>query len=215
MPARDQHAWAELLRRTAAAAGPLARLPPRSAPEPEKQAFIAAFRDDLGHRRPVDRPLLARLLAADPGPPPDRADPELLLWRGVHDPAIDPRPILAPDGPLLGLDMDLGIEPWTEAEFAALHALSWLARDPRRPDRARLAARLDAAAAWHLAETQPDNGTNHPWAIHLFAARAQHDPEAAVYAETMLHACLAARARPDAFSALLMLDAADALSPAG
>lgn len=199
---RDAPGWAKLMRATAGSP----RIPLEGSPA-AKRACLDEFRDERGHRRAVDRPVLARLLGMDPGERPRTADREVLLWWAVHDPDADPWPLIEGDGPLLGLDMDLGIEAWTEAEFAALHALSWIAL--RRGDAAAM-ERLLRAAEWHMRETQPDNGTNHPWAVHVFAHAGERTPDAAMYAEGILHNCLigGSGGAAGAFSAVLLLDAA-------
>jgi hypothetical protein len=100
----------------------------------------------------------------------------------------------------------LVLETWTEAELASLHALSWHARRGRE----WAGERLDAAAEWIMENLQPDNATNHPWAIHVFLDHAERRRahESRLYAETLLHNCLARTGRPDVFSACILADAA-------
>ena len=97
----------------------------------------------------------------------------------------------------------LALEVWTECELSALHALSRLVRADPTPARA---ARLEELRRWHLEHTQPDNATNRPWALHVFA-RAR-DPESALYAETLLHNVRASDARNEPLSRWILLDAA-------
>ena len=106
---------------------------------------------------------------------------------------------------------DLGgyqsIEVWTECELSALHALWRLCRTHPSPARA---ARLRELRAWHLEHTQPDNGTNRPWAIHAFLAAG--DPESRHCAETMLHAVCASDARGEPLTHWILADAAHELA---
>lgn len=143
------------------------------------------------------------------------------LWTAAFDPAIGKDVIdslLEPEGPIHRQTSDQAIELWTERELGALHALWRLAifRD-HAPWRRRA---LDAAV-WHLEHTQPDNATNHPWAIPVFLDLWQSDPDseqgisARCYAETLLHNCQAQSARPDPLSALILRDAADGLEKVG
>jgi len=139
------------------------------------------------------------------------------LWLASIDPSIDPDAITAqldPDGPIHTQDESQAIELWTERELAALHALWRLSQIRVRPPWRRRAL---AAARWHLAATQPDNATNHPWAIPVFLDLWMTDPEselglnARLYAETLLHNCQTQSAKPDPLSALILLDASTGL----
>ncbi len=149
------------------------------------------------------------------------ADGERALWwaradRGVDvdavlaaaDPAARPPDVgpAASNGSLLPRDRYRAIEVWTDADLAAMHALWWLARDRGRAD---WAARLDEVRAWHLANTQPDNATNRPWAIHVFLLAGS--PEDEHYAQTLLHNALAMDAEPTPLGRVLLHDAANAL----
>ncbi len=200
------------VRRLRAAAG--ASLPEACTRETSPEAcgaFIDAFADDAGHRREIDRPLLARLLGVNPGARPPGATHEAALWWALHE--ADPRGSLAGidlagDGRLFPSLREVGIERWTEAEFAGVHALSWLAgRVPGAIERAR------RAAIWLMREVQPDNGTHRPWATHLFvmlagdaALDATARAEADLYAQTLLHNALAGAGRVDRFSACILWD---------
>lgn len=169
-----------------------------------------------------DAPLVASVLSAlasdsDAAPPAAVAVPDPLprasearLWWAIHQPS--PTTESLPDtggiGPLLPVDDYRAIEVWTECELASLHALRNLAG---RPDvdphlRSALATRLDRAVTWHLDHTQPDNATNRPWAIHVFAERS--DPEAQLYAEGLLHACQVGSTQLEPLSRAILLDAA-------
>ncbi len=109
-------------------------------------------------------------------------------------------------GPLWPLLGRTPIEVWTEQELSGLHALWWLARRRGRDDLARRGA---AARDWHLVNTQPDNATNRPWALHVFLLGGTD--ESRLYAETLLHNCLVGTGRPDPTSAWILLDSARAL----
>lgn len=194
MPPDDLTRWTTRL--TGAASLTTEPAPPGVAP------WFQAFRGD--QPAPADRDLM-------------RADD--LLWRlltnGASDMAESARALVTkPDGALLGGAADFGsVELWTECELSALHAL-W--RIARQTGDALLTARCDNAARFHLAETQPDNATNRPWAIHVFIllAAAHDDPEADLYAQTLLHNCLVQAGRPDPLSARILADGAECLAHA-
>jgi len=145
--------------------------------------------------------------------------PDEQLWRlltqSPQDLALQARNIVrATPGALLGSASDFGsIELWTECELSALHALSRIAT--RSQDQS-LVERVASAARFHLDETQPDNATNRPWSIHVFALIAvdDADPEADLYAQTLLHNCMVQSGRPDPLSALILTDAAECLAHA-
>ncbi|MCW5765088.1 MAG: hypothetical protein KIT68_03820 [Phycisphaeraceae bacterium] len=207
-PVRPAH-WAAELRRIAAPV--LDPLPPLSA------STIAAFRDDSGHARPADPWFLAHRArrcgvalspASIPQPPPD-APPDVALWAAI---ALDLPPPIAFDerGPLFAQG-DTALEVYTESLLSAMHALHWLARRDRD---GRLLARNWLAARWFAEHLQPDNATNHPWAVHVFFAAAWHGVSSACrpLAETLLHNCQVALGRPDRLSAHILADAAEALA---
>ncbi len=211
--------WSDHLRALAASALAGTPLDPSADPTPdETDAFIATFRDELGHRRAVDRPILAHLLGTDPGPAPANATLDARLWHAIH--AHEPvAGLLAPaPGPLLGEHAFAvgAIETTTETELAALHALAHHAerRDPQAPS---LTDRMLDASRWHVQTLQPDNGTNHPWAVHVFIMLAEQETdansahEATLHAETLVHNSIVNLGRPDRFSACLLLDAARVL----
>lgn len=213
--------WARMLRSIARRSLEDAGLPPDHDPDP------AAFADDMGHRRPLDAHFFAwrrsrvRGTPPTPQPPPAPDDgPDAALWHALTDPAADPHAALdafdtgssrdrTDSGALFGQHAGrVPLEVWTERELAAAHALGWLARD--RAD-GSLQQRVDAAMAWHLDNLQPDNATNHPFAVHLFLVHAAHREHHAgrMYAETLLHNCQVSMGRADTLSAHILLDAAD------
>lgn len=156
--------------------------------------------------------------AAGPGtvpdleaPPPSyrrAGDPDDVLWRAAAggDPglaAADRLLAARPGSSLSDAGAFLALEVWTECELSALHALGRIVR--RHPSPAR-SARLGELLRWHLEHTQPDNATNRPWALHLFAAPRL--PEASLYAETLLHNVAASDARHEPLSRWILLDSA-------
>lgn len=177
---------------------------------------LAAFRDDAGHRRRVDPWLLAHAFGVDAtslhlDDATAREEPWLALWACLHQPARDTSMWREGEGPLFRHLHARAIEVWTEGELAGLHALWWLAR---RDD--SLMRRARSAAAWLIAELQPDNATQRPWAIHAFAElAAEGDIEADMYAQTLLLNATAGRDKPDRFSAAILVDAAQYLSAPG
>lgn len=199
----------------------------RLALEADADPAILPGADELGQRRPADVPFLAwrarRMgLPARPAVPSvGAAGVDVRLWRALAESgAVDaeaavtarqeePGPLLAPSlvGPMGG------IEVWTETELGALHAMSWgaiLAAD--RDEYTRVLG----IARWHIEHTQPDNATNRPWAIHLFMLLGEADasPEARLYAQTLAHNCRVAMGVPDAVSAQILFDGADAIGAA-
>jgi len=117
-------------------------------------------------------------------------------------------PRLAPTGPLIDQGSARAIEVWTESELSALHALSWLGVAPGGEE---LFGRALTAAAWHVEHTQPDNATQRPWSVQVFAALAARDgnADAGVFAETLLHSCQVSMGRADILSRHILSDAAD------
>lgn len=174
-----------------------------------RAAAAAGFADEAGHRRAIDRYVLAAWLGVDPGvaPAPD-AGLDLRLWHALASGAglKGFSGLLEGDGPLTAERASIGIEIWTETELACLHAFGRMIRTEAE------IARLDRAVSWHLETLQPDNATNHPWAMHVWIDAAGRRPaieaEALMHAEGMLHAAMAVRGRVDTFGALLLLDAA-------
>lgn len=111
---------------------------------------------------------------------------------------------LAGQGPLWTADRWSAIEVWTESELCGLHALARLRRTAPGVA-ATAAARIRSAITWHLDNTQPDNATHRPWAIHLFLGHP--DPEVDLYGQTLLHNFEAA-GRGDRDAAWILRDAA-------
>lgn len=183
-------------------------------PAPETSRWITAFADDAGHRRDCDTPFLCSMLFVNPpSPMPANASHLARAWWGWFDYTI--RDSLAiswdADGPLIpGLQAD-GIEVWTETELGTMHALVSSAKGARNK---AILERVFRAAAWTLDNLQPDNATNHPWAVHVFFAAAWHGVSSACrpLAETLLHNCQVALGRPDRLSAHILADAAEALA---
>ncbi len=197
--------WKTRLEQTAAIR--LGRLPhglPGAGPQAE--AFIRGFRDDAGHRRPVDAPFLSHVLEASSPIASAATTPDCELWNQVCLPASRRdetriNAMLESHAAALALPLrEEGIEIWTEAELGALHALTWLGHRDR----------ATAAAQFLIEELQPDNGTNRPWSIHWFAMLEIEtgDRYAGMYAETLLHNALADGGVPDLLSALIMHDSA-------
>ncbi len=195
----DLREWSTRLRRIAEPV--LAGTPAVREATPEDRArFADEFTDEAGHRRVWDRFLLARVLRVPAGA---RGEPWLWSWHAAlglahADPPASPPFFARPDSWTL--------EQETEKELAGLHGWTWLIPDGATD------ARFESALDWVLANIQPDNATNHPWAIHAFLRRAARgDDFARLYAEAMLHCSIVHLGRPDRFSALILLDAADHL----
>jgi hypothetical protein len=185
--------WAALLR---AVAAPVATRPPQG-PGDIGEAFSAA-------------------VAAGPVMPSAPAnvrdlETEVVLWWALADDRVDVEGLVCPrgDGPLWPA-RDRAVEAWTEAELCGLHALWGLASRRGRDDWVR---RCDRARDWHLENTQPDNATNRPWALHVFLLAGT--AEGRLYAETLLHNAVVTAGRPDLLSAWILLDAARRLDAAG
>lgn len=174
--------------------------------QPAAHPPIDSFRDGAGHRRPVDPLLLASLIPGEvPAHPRPATDTSLQLWHDLVSGRDPERALVDGTGPLVAERAELTIETWTERELMSLHALSWMAI--RLPG---VRPRVASALRWLIDEIQPDNATNRPWAIHVFAHHAaEHsDPEAMLYAETLLHNCHVGLVTPDRFSGLILLSAA-------
>ena len=181
------------------------------------------FSDELGHRRAVDAPFLAWRSRVTGGESPHPADesaphpatPDVALWRALLDESIPIDPLIEPSpsghgAPITRPGSTAAIEVWTETELSALHALWRLAH---RRARAELIQRCLDAAQWHVEHLQPDNATNHPWAIHVFAIAGERlgSFEHELHAQSMLHSSQVTLGRPDALSAHILLDAAECL----
>jgi hypothetical protein len=153
---------------------------------------------------------IARFLAIAIGTqtePPGR-EPKSLdehLWAAVAGHGEKPTAPESPTGPITGAYEAGAIEVWTETELACVHA-AW-SLGSKWQDAARRSAR------WLLENIQPDNATNHPWAVHVFATLAAEadDIEFDLYAQTLLHNCVVSQGQPDVFSALILLHASRAI----
>jgi hypothetical protein len=185
----------------------------------ERAAFLRDFADERGHRARVVTPFLSAVLGVDPGAPPTGpADLDDRLWWAVADP--DRRVVGFEDGegPLDPTLAEIAIESRTETELSAMHALYRLGLDRAEP---RMVERALDAARWQVEEMQPDNGTNHPWGIHVFvvlAARAANEYEAApalMHAQMLLHNCQVQQGKADRLSACILWDAGETLGRAG
>ena len=211
---RDPQAWAGLMRTLAEPAltgTPL--LGVEDANEDAIDRFIADFRDEAGVRRAVDEPLLRSMTGRRGCAPAAAATArrDVRLWWALVDDDITARD--KPEsgkGPLLDDAERLAIEVRTEAELGALHALSHAASRAGLldADANPIWARCRSAAEYHIAELQPDNATNHPWAAGVFLAIwcMEGDSAALVHGETLLHGCQTNLGRADRFSACLLLD---------
>jgi hypothetical protein len=142
--------------------------------------------------------------------------PDTVLWRAACAPqdaaaAAEADRLLAarPGSSLVDSTGFSALEVWTECELGALHAL---ARWVRVAPTAARAARLEALCRWHLEVTQPDNATNRPWALHVFARAGE--PEWTLYAETLLHNATASDARHEPLTRWILLDCVRELRPA-
>ena len=182
--------WVTHLRRVARTG---AGQTPPTGPGPIAKPFGLVVSDCQGTTEAAPRPL---------------PDADLGLWWALAGARVDVDGLLAEAtaGPLWPQGGFKAIEVWTESELCGLHALWRLARDRGRQDWAK---RVQVVRDWHVQNTQPDNATNRPWALHVFLlARA---PECQHYAETLLHNCLVTTGEPEPLSAWILLDVADEL----
>lgn len=182
-------------------------------------AEIAAEIPRLG-AGPLDEPFaLAAGAATGGGAPIPAPDPlpggELGLWWAMVDESVDVDSLIAPpadapdQGSLLPQGMYRTIEVWTEADLCGLHALWSLAHRRHRSD---WMERVQRVRDWHLVNTQPDNATNRPWALHVFVLAGT--AECTHYAETLLHNSMIMSGKPDVLSAWILRDAAKQLASA-
>jgi hypothetical protein len=208
--------WAARLHATAAPALRGLPIADRAATDAARRAFIESFSDELGNRARVATPFLAAAMRIHPGPasPPRTPDLDDRLWWAVHNPSQPIADLTRGIGPLDPALAEIAIESRTETELSAVHALHRLGLDRNEPT---MIARALDAARWHVAELQPDNGTNHPWAVHVFVllAAQRTDPgeagAALMHAQTLLHNCQVHQGRPDRLSACILWDAARTL----
>ncbi len=210
MPVVDFANWSDRLEALARPALPDAPLGPRH-PVEAKHEYATRFLDECGDRRATDLYLISHLLGLDgpPNPPRTGASPDEHAWHAVQAPDAPLGALeLRGDGALAPSERSRGIEAWTEIELSSLHALATIAtmrNDPSLKDRCR------RAVEWHLAELQPDNGTNHPWAVHAFVWASSTIPHAKQHAGTLVHNACVQRGRPEALSALILLHSAKML----
>lgn len=195
MPIMKSQVWADRLHRAA-----LATL---GSGTPE---HLAEFVREHLTTLPVAQ-LLAHSLGAEVGlvaPCPRSLDES--LWSALAGASpIPPAPAPTTPKPLAGENPTGTIEVWTETELACVHAAWSLGPEWR------IAAY--ASAFWLVEHIQPDNATNHPWAVHVFAAMGEetHNPELELYAQTLLHNCIVGSGKPDPYSAIILLHASKAL----
>lgn len=133
-------------------------------------------------------------------------DLDALAWRAWHRTGELPWDSIRPSGALLEQGLFRTIEVWTESELSLVHLLE---RGADGPEARRSAERIHDAVGWHLAHTQPDNATNRPWAVHVFALDGR--AEASLYAQTLLHNAQAGGAMGDPLVAWILADAAQRL----
>ncbi len=97
------------------------------------------------------------------------------------------------------------LDAWTYRELAGLHALTSLALSRRS---AVWAERVRQITAYHLENTQPDNTTTEPWGIagFLWSIHARS------FGEQQLHDVQAGQGAMTPVTAMLLADAANALS---
>ncbi len=201
-----------------------------AAPVVETDDPSRQFADELGHRRPVDHAFLAwcgRAPGSDSPPDPGAQERggaggrslDVRLWETLVAARAEPGEASAAlraltpvgDGALTRQRDFATIEAWTETELSALHALAWLCA---LGGDGQGWARVWSAAAWHVAELQPDNGTNHPWALHVFLWHEMRCPGEGgrQHAEILLQNCQVTLGRPDLLSSYVLRDAARALA---
>ncbi|MEQ9095411.1 MAG: hypothetical protein RIE32_04030 [Phycisphaerales bacterium] len=174
-------------------------------PEPLAGIDPGNFADESGHRRKVDRPLLA-WLTNGPCEPISGGGLDVELWYAlatggeVPGSFSDAGPLQDAQAPERG---EVAIEVWTERELAAIQALWTLGGRRGEPT---LTQRAEAAARWCVAELQPDNATAHPWGVNAFVSLAvQGDSEADLYAQGLVHNAQVATGRPGRFARLILL----------
>jgi hypothetical protein len=84
------------------------------------------------------------------------------------------------EGRLHPLDPEASLDAWVFDELAALHAAASAAASRGQP---LMLALIHRTARYHLANTQPDNTMNVPWALPAFALF----PDTRSFAEQQLH----------------------------
>ena len=198
-PTIDQ--WITHLR---ALAHPVLEPVPFSAGPADRARYAHEFRDEFGARNSSALALIARALDVPALPDPDTRDLDARLWAALAAHAAPPLPDIPANRGLADPD-HYAIEHRTHIELCALHALTHLTPIES----------LEPLIEWNIAELQPDNGINRPWAIHAFIhhAHAAPDPDTAsaatLHAQTLAHNCCVTLGRPDIVSAFILRDAAD------
>jgi hypothetical protein len=181
---------------------------PPATPPPDRAAAVRGFRDNAGHRRAIDEAFLSWMLRLRPEGNTRPPDPDAALWTSLAVGEPLPNKLLSDAGPLFPHRHHLPIEVWTEMELSGVHALANAGRD------AMHRARLRSAIVWLCENIQPDNATQHPWGVHAFAALGVAGyPDAAYYAEQLLHNALVRAGVADWFSGCILLDAARNITP--
>jgi hypothetical protein len=176
----------------------------------ERHAFVDGFSDELGNRARVATPFLSAVMGIEPAAPrPDRLDLDDRLWWAVHEGDSPVSDLGSGCGPLDPALAEIAIESRTETELSAMHALFRLGLDRGEPG---MVGRALDAARWQVAELQPDNGTNHPWGIHVFVVLAAQEDDPGLSGAALMHAQLG---RPDLLSACILWDAAVTLERVG
>lgn len=203
---------------------------PRARRSPEQaRELVGRFCDESGSRRPMDGLLLRWRLGLGPpvGAVPARGADGALWMALLAGPSGAERSAratvselgldVAGDGPLVPPGGG-AVEVWTEQELSAMHAGWHLSRRPEWSAAGLTAGRIGRAVGWFVEHVQPDNATNHPWAIHCFAAAGALGlvppgavAEADFCAQMMLHNSMVSLGRPDVVSAHILADAAGAL----
>ncbi len=182
-----------------------ARLRAIVGPEPLVGIDPSDFADESGHRRAVDKPLIAWLTEGTTKPTNGQGL-DVDLWHAIaHD--SDVPASFARSGPLQDADApsrgEVAIEVWTERELAAIQALWTIGIQRGKSD---LVERAEAAAAWCVQELQPDNATAHPWGVNAFVALAvSGDIEADLYAQALVHNAQVSTGRVGRFAMLVLL----------
>lgn len=191
------------------------------ASQEDRALFVKEFVDERGHRARVATPFLSAMLGVALGDVrPEKMDLDDRLWWAVQEPdsriadfgASSDGVGRGPLDPTLG---EIAIESRTETELGAMHALFRLGLERNEPG---MIERALSAASWQVEELQPDNGTNHPWGIHVFivlagrSSNAQRSSAALMHAQTMLHNCQVGMGYPDRLSACVLLDAGRTLA---
>lgn len=201
------------------------------------------FSDEFGSRRPVDRPflsaLLRRQLSGEGWPTSQSVDVQLWTlaaeiactdpaelasgrvafedrtWQVLGGEAKSPRfgDNASWFAPLFGEAFEGTVEVFTESQLCGLHALDAIGL---ALDSEAIMDRVAGSCRWLQENLQPDNATNHPWAIQTFIRCELLGliSDGAMYAGTLLSNCQVTLGRPDRLSAAILLHSADLLAMA-